>query len=377
MAMSLAALLGTPAKAAVWTFVPRAALTTRYDQNARLTPDTDDAQPAADAYAAAVLALIGDTTKLSLEPQLDIVRYPREHTLDRDVLQVNALGAKFFETSEWDLQTNYVRDTTVLSERGTSGLTESNQPHEHISIALSPSFRLTEKWSASANSAWSNDSYPRARDELLVDYDYSSLGGQASYAATERTSLAMDASFSELQTPSLRTTTRQYAANVRLETALNDRWNLSLAAGPLRVVSDFVTDNGVGYTAKLSKRGEISSIEVIAQHDVVPNGRGVLSKRDHATAQFIYTWSARWTSNVSAQWSKSADAVPSFNLEFPAIRYYSAEGSLAWQATPTISASLLIGWNRQDFEGIAGVAKGYRTALSLHWQALDPARAGR
>jgi hypothetical protein len=337
----------------------------------QLIPQSDIGESGGSIGGAFSMIHRSDTTKLDLEPQLEFVRYPHDHLLDRDVLQIAALGTKYFDTAEWDAQANYVRDTTAISELGTSGVTQSNQPHERVAVALSPSSQLTEKWSMNASLSWSNDSYPHKIDPQLVDYDYSSVVAQLAYAFTERGTAAIDASFGELFVPSERTITHQYGANLHLDVTMSERQNFSLAAGPVHVVSDFITDSGYGYSARLNSQFETGALNVTLGRDVIPNGRGVLEKRDHALGYFNHSWSSRWSSDLSLQWQRSIDIVPTFNAQLQDVRYASIDTSLRWLMTPTISAVVSVGWSRQEQAVIVGAANAYRAVFSLQWQGLE------
>lgn len=365
------ALTASPAMADVWGIAPRVTLSTRYDQNVQLAADQPSGQVGAAASVGARVVRYGNTTDWSLDPQFVFVRYPKQPNLNRDEIQVNGAVVTRFELGEWANIASYTRDTTITSERGASGLTETNLPHEHISVAMTPSFHFAPQWNTGATASWSTDRYKDGQAIGLVDYDYASLGGQLQYSPTERTAVSVDASVGRLSVPTTHNTTDQYAANLRIERSLTELWRLSLSGGPLRVASDVLTENGLGYAVKLNRQSETINILVSASRDVVPNGRGILSKRDQANAVISRNWSSRFATDLSAQWLRNRNAVPTLGLQFGEVSYGGVDAALRWQAAPTTSISFSVGWSRQDQDSIIKSADAYRAALSLVWQGLE------
>src|SRR5215831_20792067 len=102
--LSFAVTLPTSTRAEVWGLTPRASLGTRYDENLQLAVNGGTDEVGAFVLGGLSAQRHGDTTKLSVDSQVDTVRYLDAHQLDRDEFFLNALGVKYFETTEWDLQ---------------------------------------------------------------------------------------------------------------------------------------------------------------------------------------------------------------------------------------------------------------------------------
>jgi hypothetical protein len=369
--LTAATLAGMPARGDVWGIAPRASLVSGYDQNVQLAVDGDEGQGGGAVQVGARAVRHGDTTNWSLDPELLVVRYPENRKLNRD--QANVIGSfiKYFDRGEWANTVSYGYDTTIISERGASGLTESNLPHERVVLTTKPSRRLSDVWTADATVAWSADDYDEGESVGLVDYDYTSIGGQLSYSMTERTSLGVGVSYGRLDIPSRSDTTAQYAANVRVDTAINELWQASIGGGPLRVVSGDVSDPGIGLSMNLQRRSETSSFSIDLSNDTIPDGRGTLSRRTVAAASFSRDLSSRLATELSANWVLTRDALPAVGVDLGTVTYWNVTPVLRWRAAPTVSVSFSMTWSRQERENMTGDADAYRAALTLSWAGLE------
>jgi hypothetical protein len=355
----------------VWGIAPRATLSAQADHNLPLTNnDNEDVnQFGASALVGLQAVRYDDSSNWVLSPQFFLVRYPELRRLNRDESQVTSVFTQYFERGEWPISATYLRDTTITSERGASGITENNLPHERISIATSPSWQLTPLWTASGAASWSADSYSDARATGLVDYDYGALNTQLQYSLGEHSSAGLSAAYGRLWVPAFRSTKDQQSINITFTGAFSELWSWSVAGGPLRVVTEQLTDTGIGYSARLQRQAEITSVSIAAARDIAPDGRGVLSTRERITAGFSY----RLSSDTNWQWSRNRDAVPALELRLDTVRYLSVDGAMRWQATPTVSVALAAGWRRQTVVRVVGddTADAYSASLSLTWQGLE------
>jgi hypothetical protein len=340
-----------------------------YDHNVQLAVNGEEGQGGGATSIGASIVRHGTTTDWSLDPQFLLVRYPEDHTLNRDDVNVTGAASSHFERGNWINSANYRHDTTITSERGTTGLTEANLPHEHLALTTAPSLRLSELWTAGATAMWSEDNYVDGQAVGLVDYNYASIGAQLTYALSERTSLGVDASVGRFAIPTTNEITNQYAANVHFDTAINELWQLSMSGGPLRVISGDANEPGIGVTVKLQRRSETRHFDVELSNDTIPDGRGTLSRHAQATVAYGRNWSSRIATDLSADWTRTRDALPDFGVEYAAVNLVSINTALRWQAAPTMSIALLVSWSQQE-QG-AGTADAYRAALSLTWQGLE------
>lgn len=360
----------TPSHAASWSFTPHAALNVGHDDNVRLSADASESSTAV-LQLDSILKRASDRFEFSLAPQLTLARYDREAVLDRNDASVNTSLVRRRERSQWLLSGQYIRDTTLTSELGTTGFVDANATHESMQLAVAPTAQITERWSASLQAATMRHRYESDGESAgLVDYDYNSVLTKSSYSTNEYSALSLDVSWGRLAVPQNRTATEvnNYAANVSWQSAWNERWKLNLAVGPTRVESASFSDNGIGYSANLDRRSEQTTWQLSWSRDVTPNGRGVLSKRERADLSLSTQISERFSTSVSTQWIRSQDFLPSLALRSARVRYFFVSSALTWRVTPTVGISTSIGWTEQT---AATAAEAYRASIGIVWNGLS------
>jgi hypothetical protein len=360
--------------AASWSITPEAWLTAGYDDNVRLT-NTPVASYTEALHLSAALERTSNAFALTFAPQFTAVRYGDQPVLDRNDIDALA-GARFAqERGQWSLTGRFVRDSTLTSELGSTGLSETSEPHESISIVAETSRVFAERWSASAQLSWAGHAYPQSEvNDELVDYDYNVAYAQTKYALNERTSIALDASFARLIVPEQRAESKNYAANASYDTAIGDRWKISLAAGPILVESDEFRDDGVGYSASIERRAERSTLRAEWSRDVTPTGRGVLSKRERSALVAAANFSERASAELSAQWIENRDLIPTLGVLFGSVRYAQLHCGTRWRVTSTWSATGSLEWRWQESEDATsspGVARSYLVNLGIAWNGLQ------
>jgi hypothetical protein len=130
-----------------------------------------------------------------------------------------------------------------------------------------------------------------------------------------------------------------------------------------------VNDPGIGLAAKLRRQSESRTFEVNLSNDTIPDGRGTLSRHAQIAVSYSHNLSSRLATDISAQWTRTRDALPGFGVEFEPLTLVTVGSALRWQATPTLSISCSVSGSQQ-VQG-AGTADAYRAALTMSWQGLE------
>jgi hypothetical protein len=359
-----------PSLAGSWSIEPNAAANIGYDDNVRMSIDRPVADRVDSVNLAFSLTHDDGQFQMALDPRTVIVRYREETILNRNDVYVAANANYRSERSQWPVAINYVRDTTLTSELGTTGLTETNRDHESESIVVSPTWQATERFSVIGQASWEANAYLDAADTGLVDYDYQMAMAKVRYAVNERSFVAIDSSYGKLLVPSLHSFTTNYAANISWQTTLLDRWQLSLAAGPARVETAQQADDGRGYSLTVMYQAETTSGTLTASRDVIPTGRGILTKRERATLEGNFSITERLTSNLSLQFVRNEDLYPYPGAPLDVIRYAIVSGALQWRIVPTLFATLAVNWSNQSSETRDGTASGHSGSIGISWNGL-------
>ena len=370
-AISLTVLGNSAARAAAWGWMPRAEFDAGYNSNVQLSPTDEKASASGTATLGAHVTRYSDAFNWSLDGYASAVRYVRFAEFNYNDVTVNTQADKSFETSQYSLSGVYVRDTTLVSELGSTGLTQVNRPHEHIAFTLSPAASISERWNLSGDISWSNDRYLEASNDGLVDYDYASADIQSGSRITERSTLAVALSYGRIMVPSLRSNTNQFAANLVWQSVLSEAWSARMAVGPLRVESKYLRDNGLGYSGSITRKSPTGSLEFAASRQATPNGRGLLTKRDTLSLSLRQEFSERLAVTVAVQRIETRDFISTIGFQLNGLRYVDASASLSWRITPTLTGSATVGGSTQTFDANDLRAHGYRASVGLTWQGLE------
>lgn len=328
-------------RAADWTLTPRTRVSGEYADNPQLVSSSsaldDDGVANIEAEAAARLATRSPQYDFSIDPRLLFVRYDRRDLLDRDDQFLDIDGAWRGERLGGTLRLEGVRDTTLTSELGTTGLTDTNRRHQKLTIKGGPIFELSPRLALASEAGWRTHHYEEAGDTGLLDYDYYFGSARASYALDERTRLAAIASVSQIRVPDLDNRVTHIAPTLSLERRLSERWDASLSAGPSQARSQRGTEEGFVYQASTRLAGERTDAYARLSRSVNPTGRGVLTRADVVQVGVDRRLTERLGLGASGQWIRNRDVADANTNRIAdrTTRYRSVEARLSWDASPS------------------------------------------
>jgi hypothetical protein len=377
MATALASLAtaNALARAAEWSAAPHGRLGIEFVDNPVLTtrdnPLYHSGTTDFTSDLSADVARHGDNYDFSISPRLLFIEYPEQSLLDQNNQYITLNSSLRSERTTWSASAGGTRDTTLTSELGLTGLTNTNRRHENLQLTLGPTVQCTERLSFSAQASWLTHHYDNAEGTGLVDYHYGAGDLRGSYALTELTSLALDLSAGQVAAPDVDSRSNNYAVEVSLTRQLNEFWLATLSAGPSWVTTEIATQTGAVYDVALQRQGELLRLNAEASRTVTPTGRGVLTTRNQLTLTASRPFSERFTANLSGLLSHTRDYTDAVNASPYAVHYYSVLASLQWRLAPAWNLSLDLEDRRQAIASAnAAAADGYRATFGVVWSGL-------
>ncbi len=387
----MASAVSTPSISAGWSFTPVAQQRVEFDTNPLLVPRSSNFYVNDTANLAT--NLVGkldhhdEQLDLTASPRLLFQYYPDTTFLDQNNQYLDLAANYKLERTSWAGTAKLARDTTLTSELGTTGLTIGNRRHENATLALGPTYQVTERFSLSAQGGYERNRYENEAGTGLIDYTYYSGDAKASYLASARTQLNLDVAVNRLHVAALGFGTTSYIVVAGLTSALNERWSATVSAGPSFVKSSRGTDNGFTALVEAKRTGELLNLDARVSRDLTPTGRGVLTTRDQALLSLYRPISERLISSISLLYQRTRDlttnpfgandyiliycgTAASCNLPSFApytVHYYSAEANLRWQFSPQWELSPFARYEEQDIYAASTRAHGYRVGLTLSW----------
>lgn len=356
----------TPARAATWWMEPRVALGTEYTDNPQLSTQKELSDASMQVDAALRLVAATERLTLSFEPRVLAARYREEKVLNRTDRMADLALERLDERGSLKIAASLVRDTTLTSEFGSSGLTTVDYPHRRLLLSAQVKRALSERWSGALQLGWSQDRYDAPAQVGFSDYRYASAWLVASFDANEKTRLSIQGGGSRLDVPT-RPLVWNYSVALAVDRILSDTLQLSLSAGPSRVVRAGRHDAGQYAQLALTRKGERVLTSLSVARETSPSGRGVLDRRDRWSLEMSAPFSERTTAQVRVIRIRSREVVERFRFLDESLRYLSADASVTRRLTPELSATVSFGWRSQRRDLEPETAHGLRGGIWLQW----------
>ena len=363
-----ASVAANTAVAAEWTVEPGAQLTTQAQNNARMSVDGGNTDTSIGAQAGLQLARRTERLEITSSSRVYFQRYQRDTGLDRNDQQLDLALHWNGEHLSWNGAAAVTRDTTLTSELGTTGLTQSNRRHEGYDFSLGPSWNISEHLSMGSGVGLQIDRYP-GPSLGLTDYRFGTANVNAGYQISDRTSVSLVGSAGHFSSGNSNTSTDNASVRLQGQYAWAELWTLSGGAGPSWIEANHRRQQGVVYSASVSRKLERSSLSLSASRSQSPSGFGILTDTDDVKLSFATQIREHVTGSLSGGLTRRKDALPAFGLEFPEVRYRQIDASLSWQVAP--SWGLVFAANNRaqrvaTFSGSA-LANSYEALLTLNW----------
>ena len=369
------ALMSGTALAAEWSLTPSGQLTMQAQNNPRLADD-DRKSFTAGAGAQLGVRVVRATERFNLliRPTVGWQRYEQETDLDRSDQHLEAELVWKGEHVDWSGVLGAVRDTTVTSERGSTGLTQLNERHEGLDVSFGPSWQWSERLSGGANVGWQAARYPGTTESELQNYDYRLIAANLGYVLSDRAVLTWAATAGRLLPERTQLQSDSASLLVQMRYALSSLWTLNVGAGPSQVRTDDRHEHGVIYTAALTRGFERSSLSLAVNRSVSPSGRGVLTQLETAGLNFGTKVTERLGTSCSLTFSRRKDAIPEIATALSDVRYARADFAVSWRVSEHWHLSAGMGYAGQQFgerRADTETARGYDAQLTLGWTG-DP-----
>jgi hypothetical protein len=367
---------GVPAVQAVqWSFAPNARLASDYVDNPRFLSEGGGSSLGMVAELGAEVGRRTEQLDVRLQPLLRFSRYRDDESLNSEDQIVDLVLQHRSERGLWSLDSTLIRNSTLVSELGTTGRTQVNRRHQIVTVGGGPTLQFTERLVAAVQVSLIDNSYEDAGQSGLVDYRYSALSIIGAYSLSPRTELSLDARAGQLDVPSQGTTTRDGTLVLALKHALGTLWKTTLTVGPARVESDFGSDDGLVFGAKLDRVGELLTLSADAGRTLMPTGRGVQTRRDQIGVGALWNVTERISAAVSVHASRQQDLLPTPGVAFEEIEYQWVEARIARQLSAEWSAALAVSGAEQHNLAAPDSAQGYHVYLGLVWKGQPRMRS--
>lgn len=364
-------------QAAAWSLSEQASVSTGYDDNVLLSATQDIHAANASTNLSAHVARQSDAFSLTLDPRINVVKYENYSVLNRTEQYLTLMAQQQTELGAASLSGAWTQDTTLTSELGLTGFSQTNKRHQSAALTIADSKQWTERWGMQTQLYIASNHYMDAANTGLVNYNYGAAQFEIDYVTTESSQLSLQASLGKLQVPEFTSYGKTNAsATLNYSVSLAQRWQAKLSFGPSRVRSDVSSEQGTIYAASINRQSEVVTTQLSVSRDITPTGQGVLTQREQINLTFSKSLTERLSLGLSAASVKNSSFLLAYGITYDAVRYSDFSTSLSWQMAPTWTLSLSAVHTEQRAEADAHSAIRNQISLNVVWsgRAHSPRR---
>jgi hypothetical protein len=174
------------------------------------------------------------------------------------------------------------------------------------------------------------------------------------FAATERSTVKLNAIVGQYDSLDGITSSRSYNPQLVLVRQLTEIWSLNATAGYARAINSEkfyfgpfflgsfkATENSSTYSATLARQGERFNLSATASRSLAPTGLAYLSQLESAGLTGSFTQSEYWDYRLTASWQRAVNPVSS--TEKTTQRYINAQIAADWHWTPRWTLTFSLG----------------------------------
>lgn len=310
----------------------------------------------------------GETTEFTLDPSLHIQRYgANARGFDQDTGGVSGGIQSRSERGSWAINFGALRDTTLTSELGTTGITQLNLLHESFRLSTSASRLLTERLTLLVGADASYDRYPDGAQRSLYDYRRQSARLVGTYALGERFQfgLAAASAWYDSSGPFGQSDSQNATANLRY--ALGTRWSVGASAGPSWVNSTAGRTTGTDYSLDISRRSELGSVALNGGRSISTTGYGLLTQSDQLSIQGALQLTENLSARASLSGVQTQQIFTVFGLTFSNVRYLRTDLAAQWQFSRNWNLLVGAGYTQQHIQYSEADQQGFTARVGLTW----------
>ncbi|MDA8384168.1 MAG: hypothetical protein M0037_14140 [Betaproteobacteria bacterium] len=403
---ALSALLGwggvRVAHAAQWSMNPSVSATGQYDSNLLMTT-----APHASIWSTVIspaASFTGQTQTLSVtgSAQLNANRFS-EHNLNSNDRLFALDMATNTQRSQFGVNVNYTRDSTLESELATTGLVELRAQRSLSELNPTWSFHLTPRWLVTAAYDVSKADYSDAAGTNLVNYsDQNGILG-LQYDLSPRGVASLSAYYDQYRTRPAQYKARTYGLQAGYRYHFSPTLEGDVAVGarrthatllantelcaivvaqgvatciPIASLSSPQSADSTGYTfdGNVKRHWQSASLALSLSRAVTPSGLGALVQTDRLGLDWAHHLSATWAARVSVATYRTRflDGTLDANNN----RYSLVNPSMSWKLTRewTVSTGYSYARSKYDLASKASSDNRVYATLIYRWPQLSVSR---
>lgn len=373
LALPLLLGLGAAAPAADWSLEPHVGLNGEYNSNPYLAYGHTESRSGGTLDVLLPLKAKTETTDFHLDLGGNLRRYSNDPQGNRDDERLAIGIGQTHERSGWTASAGWTRDTTLTSELGLTGLTQSNKRHNRYDASISPQIQLSQRSLFTFGVSGELNRYEDAALTGLIDYGYGSVFANYQRQVSEVTAIGFGVYGGGLTVPD-RSDSNSVSGVARLSLGheITERLHLDAYVGPTYARSRTTDKWGAGGMLGLKYGGLRTNFSLSAERALAPAGLGALTVHDTAALSMSRRLTERLASTTTLAWQRSQEAVITPGAASYRVWYWQGTETLSWQVAQRWSLNLSVSGTRQASNAAPEFANRFMANLGIAWNPRSP-----
>ncbi|MDT8383286.1 MAG: hypothetical protein RRB22_02625 [Gammaproteobacteria bacterium] len=368
--------------AATWDFGYDVALTANFNDNQRLTPESQESIFGHYLDVEAQVVRAAPKSDLTLHPRYRLSRYSKDTGLDNDVVQMDVSTRLLGEKSVSSVTLDWLRDTTLTSELEDTGLIEAEKYRTVRGVHPSYQYQYSERLKSDFLWHYTDVAYQDASLTGLTNYRYQSYSGSLVYAMSSLNSIQADLYGSQLDAPDIGNQVVDTGVRVSISHAFHKQANATFTIGAHQLETttelpgpDFAsTRHGFLGDVAYSQEQLRTSWKLKVQRSIEPSGYGQLVQSDRIDINASERLSPYWTLKIAGLYLQNyaLESTQSFDSR----QYARLTTSAAWRLSREWQITMRYARQWQKYESASRDADSNEIAVGIAYrldnQTLHP-----
>lgn len=367
-------IISYPADAREWYVESSAGLTATYDDNIQLTVDDEPVESETEALAReplrntsgfipefeTTIGTASQVTDVSVNLGVDFSRYS-ENELDSDNGFALFDLTKTTERSNFGLTGGVERNSTLTTEFEESGLLQTNQRREEVSITPSWSRQLNESMTLDIEIDHSDVSFDSDNDEAPFDFEDNSIGAALTRILNERTDVYGTVNLTQFDSPDNNDNKSDDASlSIGVTRQLSEILTGDVSVGSQNSDAEQTIDgerisssnSGAIYSANLGWNFPLYSISFGVSRSLSSTALGTRSEQTSWDIGFSRELSQSLSVNLTGTFSED-EFFTAEDTTTPNRSYYTIEPGLSWNITSNWELEASYVYRKQEIDDIS------------------------
>lgn len=282
------------------------------DDNLRLRTQDEEGVVGIELEGAIELSRKTETSDVYVRGTLRSDRFDGDDDggLDTDDQLLFAGGRWIGERSELEINGDFRRESSLLTELEDTGFFEQVERRVTKSIAPQYTYNLFENTSVTAGASYTDVEYPNAVPVSLTEYDFRGANAGITHTLTERSSVSLNVFHSIYEADTFDNDVDTTGVNLGYGFAPDEFWTLFASVGyrdsrfrtnvgGVNVRDD---DTGALYEASAIRQSETVRLELALRNELQPSSSGTINERTEYEFTLRKAFSERVSGKLNFLW---------------------------------------------------------------------------